>query len=148
MRRLTEALGANPIEQQKLASFSQMNKAGKWYDRNWSREQKQVLTWEVFSDAFERQFISETVKGLRGQEFLNLHQGDMSVSEFEDKFLEMANFASHMTLSNFAMARLFENKLNPKYKRMEASSCFPTFREVVDSARVCEMSVLEDTRAR
>ena len=72
----------------------------------------------------------------------------MSVSEFEDKFLEMANFASHMNLSDFAMARLFENKLNPKYKRMVASSCFPTLREVVDSARVCEMSVVEDTRAR
>ena len=35
VRRLTKVLGANPIEQQKLASFSLMNEAGKWYDHNW-----------------------------------------------------------------------------------------------------------------
>ena len=98
--------------------------------------------------SFEWRFVTETVKGLRGQEFLNLQQGDMTVSEFEQKFLEMSRFASHMQLSDFALARLFENKLHPRYKEMVSLSCFSTLREVVDSARVCEMTKAESAKAR
>ena len=107
-----------------------------------------TLTGEVFAYAFERQFILEMVKGMRGQELLNLHQGEIMVSEYERKFVEMSRFASHMNLSYFAMVRLFENKLHPRYKRMVASSCFSTFHEVFDSARVCKMTGAEDAKAR
>jgi len=62
--------------------------------------------------------------------------------------MEMSRFVIHMNLSDFALARLFENKLYPRYKRMVVTNCFPTFREVVDSARVCEMTGAEDAKAR
>lgn len=42
----------------------------------------------------------------------------MSIIEYEKKFVNFAYFAVYFHLIDIAKARLFEKKLNPKYKKL------------------------------
>lgn len=45
--------------------------------------------------------------------FLELKQGDMSVAEYEEKFTELSNYASHHVQDEKRKARWFEQGLKP-----------------------------------
>ena len=148
MRRLLIALDANEVQKQRLVGFSLKGDAGRWYDNLWTPEQKLTATWEQFEAEFDRQYISDAVKSLRMNEFLTLRQGDMSVTEYERKFNMLASFATDLRLPESAKARLFEDKLNSKYKNLVLAQCLNTLREVVDSARIIERNPEEEQKGR
>ena len=81
-------------------------------------------------------------------EFLTFRQGDMSVTEYERKFNMLASFATDLRLPESAKARLFEDKLNSKYKNLVSAQCLNTLREVVDSARIIERNREEEQKGR
>ncbi|XP_050896958.1 uncharacterized protein LOC127103768 [Lathyrus oleraceus] len=73
------------------------------------------ITWEVFRREFLRKYYPEDVRGKKEIEFLELKQGNLSVTEYAAKFTELANFYPHYDGANaeFSKCINFENGLRP-----------------------------------
>src|ERR1044072_3524438 len=54
-----------------------------------------ALTWAVFRRAFLRRYFPEDIRGKKEIEFLELKQGNKTVSEYASKFAELAKYYAH-----------------------------------------------------
>jgi hypothetical protein len=59
-----------------------------------------VVTWAIFKREFLNRYFLEDVRGKKEIEFLELKQGDMSVTEYAAKFVELAKLYPHYTAEN------------------------------------------------
>jgi len=50
------------------------------------------VTWAIFNREFLDRYFPEDVRGKKEIEFLELKQGNMSVTEYAAKFVELAKF--------------------------------------------------------
>jgi len=103
------------------------------------------VTWAVFKREFLDKYFSEDVRGKKEIEFLELKQGDMSVTEYAAKFVELAKFYPHYTpdTAEFLKCIKFENGLRADIKRAIGYQKIRNFSELVSSCRIYE----EDTVA-
>lgn len=108
VKRRALSLGAYPIQMKWLASFTLEGNDGKWWDVIWLYDQKMNGTWTELETAFDQQYISDTKKDLKRQEFLNLEQGSMFVIEYEQWFFSLLAFVSHLHLTDDVMAKMFK----------------------------------------
>jgi len=78
-----------------------------------------VVTWAVFRREFLSRYFPEDVRRKKEIEFLELKQGDMSVTEYAAKFVELAKFYPHYTAetAEFSKCVKFENGLRAEIKR-------------------------------
>jgi hypothetical protein len=103
------------------------------------------VTWAVFRREFLSRYFPEDVRGKKEIEFLELKQGDMSVTEYAAKFVQLAKFYPHYTADNaeFSKCIKFENGLRADIKRAIGYQKIRNFSELVSSCRIYE----EDTKA-
>ena len=87
----------------------------------------------------------EDVRGKKEIEFLELKQGDMFVTEYAAKFVELAKFYPHYTpdTTEFSKCIKFENGLRADIKQAIGYQKIRNFSELVSSCRIYE----EDTKA-
>ncbi|RHN74107.1 putative transcription factor interactor and regulator CCHC(Zn) family [Medicago truncatula] len=104
-----------------------------------------VVTWAVFRREFLNRYFPEDVRGKKEIEFLELKQGDMSVTEYAAKFVELAKFYPHYTAetAEFSKCIKFENGSRADIKRAFGYQKIRTFSEFVSSCRIYE----EDSKA-
>ena len=104
-----------------------------------------VVTSAVFRREFLNRYFPEDVRGKKEIEFLDLKQGDMSVTEYAAKFVELAKFYPHYTAetAEFSKCIKFENGLRAEIKRAIGYQKIRNFSELVSSCRIYE----EDTKA-
>ncbi|RHN78855.1 putative nucleotidyltransferase, Ribonuclease H [Medicago truncatula] len=104
-----------------------------------------VVTWAVFRREFLRRYFPEDVRRKKEIEFLELKQGNMSVTEYAAKFVELSKFYPHYTAENAEFSRCikFENGLRPDIKRAIGYQQLRVFQDLVNSCRIYE----EDTKA-
>lgn len=103
------------------------------------------VTWAVFRREFLNRYFPEDVRGKKEIEFLELKQGDMLVTEYADKFVELAKFYPHYTAetAEFSKCIKFENGLRADIKRAIGYQKIKNFSDLVSSCRIYE----EDTKA-
>jgi len=103
-----------------------------------------VVTWAVFRREFLNRYFPEDVRGKKEIEFLELKQGDMSVTEYAAKFVELAKFYPHYTAETveFSKCIKFENGLCAEIKRAIGYQKIRQFSDLVSSCRIYE----EDTK--
>jgi len=103
------------------------------------------VTWAVFKREFLDRYFPEDVRGKKEIEFLELKQGNMLVTEYAAKFLELAKFYPHYTAetAEFSKCIKFENGLRADIKRAIGYQKIRNFSELVSSCRIYE----EDTKA-
>ena len=77
----------------------------------------EVVTWAVFKRELLNRYFPEDVRGKKEIEFLELKQGDMSVTEYAAKFVELAKFYPHYTFIHITLLRLL-NSLSVSSFRM------------------------------
>lgn len=104
-----------------------------------------VMTWAVFRREFLNRYFPEDVRGKKEIEFLELKQGDMSVTEYAAKFVELAKFYPHYTaeIAEFSKCIKFENGLRADIKKAIGYQKIRNFSDLVSSCRIYE----EDTKA-
>jgi len=105
----------------------------------------ELLLWAVFRREHLNRYFPEDVRGKKEIEFLELKQGDMSVTEYAAKFVELAKFYPHYTAetAEFSKCIKFENGLRAEIKRAIGYQKIRQFSELVSSCRIYE----EDTKA-
>ncbi|XP_058758799.1 uncharacterized protein LOC131632051 [Vicia villosa] len=98
------------------------------------------ITWVVFRREFLRKYYPEDVRGKKEIEFLELKQGNMSVTEYAAKFTELAKFYPYYDGSGaeFSKCIKFENGLRSEIKKFVGYQKIRIFPNLVDSCRIYE----------
>jgi len=94
---------------------------------------------------FLSRYFPEDVRGKKEIEFLELKQGDMSVTEYAAKFVELVKFYLHNNAktAEFSKCIKFENGLCVEIKRAIGYKKIRQFSDLVSSCRIYK----EDTKA-
>ena len=70
-------------------------------------EGEENATWTFFVDSFREKYLGEAQLSGKIQEFMNLKQGKMTVTEYVTKFTELARFAPTIVPTDDARKRKF-----------------------------------------
>ena len=86
--------------------------------RNWWRLIKPTLfpvprieTWAEFKRAFMNKHFTDTMQDAKTREFMELTQGNMTVTQYENKFVELLKFVPAVTNNPVDQAKRFERGL-------------------------------------
>ena len=106
----------------------------------------EVVTWALFKREFLRKYFPEDVRGKKEVEFLELKQGNMSVTDYTAKFVELVQFYPHYSeaTAEFSKCVKFENGLRPEIKQAVGYQRIRRFSDLTDCCRIYE----EDSKAR
>lgn len=104
------------------------------------------VTWAVFQERFPRKYFPKDVRRKKEIEFLELKQGNRTVTEYAAKFVELSKYYTPYDEANseFSKCVKFENGLQPEIKQAIGYQRIRVFSNLVDCCRIFE----EDTRAR
>jgi hypothetical protein len=72
------------------------------------------------------------------KEFLSLKQGNMSVSEYRDKFIQLSRYASDEVADDERKQEHFTEGLNGPLQYALVAHTFPSFQRLLDKALVIE----------
>ncbi|XP_050903116.1 uncharacterized protein LOC127115681, partial [Lathyrus oleraceus] len=99
-----------------------------------------MLAVEADDWEFMRKYYPEDVRGKKEIEFLELKQGNMSVTDYAAKFVELSKFYPHYTGAGaeFSKCIKFENGLRSEIKKAVGYQKIRIFTELVDSCRIFE----------
>ena len=86
------------------------------------------MTWALFKELFLRKYFPNTVKQERIREFLNIEQGTMPVTQYVEKFEELARSATRYVVINENNARKFEWVLDPTIRGRVLPMRLPTLQ--------------------
>ncbi|XP_058741117.1 uncharacterized protein LOC131613465 [Vicia villosa] len=100
----------------------------------------EVITWAVFRREFLRRYYPKDVREKKDIEFLELKQGNLSVTEYAASFVELAKFYPHYNeaTGEFSKCIKLENGLLPEIKKAIGYQKIRNFLDLVDSYRIYE----------
>ncbi|XP_017423605.1 uncharacterized protein LOC108332814 [Vigna angularis] len=105
------------------------------------------ITWELFKERFYAEYFPDSVRFAREIEFLQLVQGNMSISEYEDRFKHLIRFHT-VPMSEVWQCRKFENGLRGEIKLLVKGLSIKEFPALVEMGKVMEKTKLEVDRQR
>ena len=95
--------------------------------------------WETFKKQSQRKFIPEHVQQQKEEEFLNLKQGQMTVSAYVHIFFRLFKYATDLVVTEAKKVKRFIAGLNPKYKTIVLVGQKPTsFDDAIDGVFTAE----------
>ncbi|WMV58240.1 hypothetical protein MTR67_051625 [Solanum verrucosum] len=125
--RIHEFLALNPAELRYITVL--------WY-KGWERfrgRNSPPVRWTDFSGAFLDNFLPLEMQESRVDQFLALHQGDMTVLEYSLKFDSLARYAPSYVGTVRARIHRFIARLEPEY----AGACtIDTIQDNMDPSRI------------
>ena len=92
------------------------------------------MTWEVFCQLFLERHFPSVIRDRKNLEFIKLIQDNMTVSEYEVKFIALSRFASDMVKDEERRCRRFEGGLNLSIKPYVVVQGHTVYRKYVDAA--------------
>uniref|UniRef100_A0A151UDX3 Retrotransposon gag domain-containing protein n=1 Tax=Cajanus cajan TaxID=3821 RepID=A0A151UDX3_CAJCA len=111
---------------------------------HWWRDTHQMLTTrgvvvdlECFRRLFLEKYFPESVRHAKEAEFMRLHQGGMTVSEYTMRFEHVARFYSQ-AISEAWKCRKFAKGLRQELKRVVVPMAITEFPALVEKAKVVE----------
>ncbi|KAG8479786.1 hypothetical protein CXB51_029317 [Gossypium anomalum] len=114
--RVLEELSCTPEECLKCAVSLLKDTAYHWWNTKASVVPKEKITWEFFQTEFRKKYISQRFLDQKRKEFLELKQGNRSVSEYEREFVRLSKYAREWVQSEAEMCKRFEEGLNEDIK--------------------------------
>ncbi len=114
LEKFFTALNLADDEKVNLAAFQLTREASRWYT-GLSQRETQPVTWARFVEHFEEEYFPATWKEKRYDEFMNLRQGSMTVSEYRTKFSQLLRFAKGIFPEEEMLRKKFENVLRDNF---------------------------------
>ncbi|XP_050916481.1 uncharacterized protein LOC127131611 [Lathyrus oleraceus] len=106
----------------------------------------EVITWVVFRLVFMRKYFPQDVCGKNEIQFLELNQGNLSVTKYATRFVKVAKFYPHYNevTPEFSKCIKFKNGLCPEIKQVIRYQQIRRFPDLVNNYRIYE----DDSKAR
>ncbi len=119
LENIYEVLLCTSEEKRRLAVYLLEDDARFWWDLTKSTMANvELMTWEEFKDLFYGKYFPQIEREKREMEFLNLKQGQMSVTEYQNKFEALSSFGSHLIDTPEKKTRKFVKGLIPPLGRL------------------------------
>jgi hypothetical protein len=112
-----------------------VGQAADWWDAySTAHPNRQNITWQEFRDNFRTYHIPSGVIKLKQREFLSLRQGNMSVTEYLDKFTHLSRYApDEVNTDPKRQERFLDGLIGPLNYQLQ-SHIFPDFHTLVNKA--------------
>ncbi|XP_059638567.1 uncharacterized protein LOC132280829 [Cornus florida] len=81
------------VQKQMLATFMLIGNALQWWESIITIEERTRLTYAEFQTRFDSKYFPLSVRSAMNTDFLDLQQGDMTVAEYEQRFINLSLFA-------------------------------------------------------
>ncbi|KZV22945.1 hypothetical protein F511_13015 [Dorcoceras hygrometricum] len=107
------------------------------------RDSGTILTWDVFCEAFRREYTPESYFASREREFDSLKQGDMRVAEYARRFSALLVYMPTVANQERTKRNKFLKGLRPDLYRMVLSGSPATFMDAVNNAVDIEESLMD-----
>ncbi|KAK4731662.1 hypothetical protein R3W88_024650 [Solanum pinnatisectum] len=107
--KVLDAMGVSPQEKAELAAYQLKDVAQVWYEQ-WKEERfvrAGSVDWTLFKSAFFNMFFPLELRERKMQEFINLHQGGMSVKEYSLKFTQFSKYGPTLVADSRAKMNKF-----------------------------------------
>jgi hypothetical protein len=109
--------------------------AADWWDAySTAHPNRNNITWQEFRDNFRTYHIPSGVIKLKRKEFLALKQGNMSVTEYLDKFTHLSRYAFDEVNTDPKRQERFLNGLIGPLNYQLQSHTFPNFQMLLNKA--------------
>ncbi|XP_058207681.1 uncharacterized protein LOC131320822 [Rhododendron vialii] len=146
MEKIFEVMECSEEEKVKLATFMFTDEAYRWWLT--IKESEPNMKWDRFKEVFNTMYFPPSVKEQMIAEFLNLQQGNMTVTEYAAKFTRLSRFATYVVDTEDRKARKFEGGLKDDFKTKVKLLKLPTYAEVLDRALILESDEKELAKRR
>ena len=109
-----------------------------WYMTKRILEDQGLITWRQFREAFYKKYFLDSVKRKKTGEFVRLEQGEMTVAQYEAKFIDVSCFSPQLIATEEEMAFKFQDGLKPYLKNKISILKLGVYSKVVDRALIIE----------
>ncbi|XP_017428667.1 uncharacterized protein LOC108336713 [Vigna angularis] len=139
MERIYEAKGCPDGWKLAYTQYLLTGEAGHWWNsvKMILERNETPITWELFRTKFYTEYFPDSVRFAKEVEFLELAQGNRSVSEYVDRFKHLLRFNT-MTVNEEWQCRKFENGLRKDIKLLVKGFRIREFSALVETARDME----------
>ncbi|XP_074342564.1 uncharacterized protein LOC141680164 [Apium graveolens] len=96
-----------------FASYFLKGEANYWWESKKALEGEGVVTWDRFTELFLEKYFPRFMKNRMEITFLELKQGNLSVTDYESKFTELARFVPEQVNTDKKRAKIFQQGLKP-----------------------------------
>ncbi|XP_052728076.1 uncharacterized protein LOC108327056 isoform X2 [Vigna angularis] len=144
MERIFEAKGCPDDRKLAYTPYLLIGEAGHWWNsvKMILERRETPITWELFRTKFYTEYFPNSVRFAKEVEFLELAQGNKSVSEYADRFKHLLRFST-VQVSEEWQCRKFENGLRKDVKLMVKGLRIREFSALVEMARDMEKTKAE-----
>ena len=132
---LTEVVEGKKTE---YAVYFLKNEASYWWESIKVMEPEGVVTWGRFKELFLEKYFPDYMRDQMEIKFLELKQGNMSVTEYEAKFTELSRFVPTYVDTEKKKAKRFQQGLKSWIRSKLAILELNTFITVVQKAMIAE----------
>ncbi|RVX02879.1 Retrovirus-related Pol polyprotein from transposon 17.6 [Vitis vinifera] len=101
-------------------------------------EDQGPITWRQFREAFYKKYFPDSVRLQKVGEFIRLEQEDMTVAQYEAKFIELSRFSPQLIAIEEEKTLKFQDGLKPYLKNKISIMKLGVYSEVVDRALIVE----------
>jgi hypothetical protein len=108
-----------------------------WHSYVAAHDAADTITWAEFSTQFRNYHIPARLMKNK-KEFLSLKQGNMSVSEYRDKFIQLSRYAPDEVADDERKQEHFREGLNGPLQYALVAHTFPSFQRLLDKALAIE----------
>ncbi|XP_047330845.1 uncharacterized protein LOC124934363 [Impatiens glandulifera] len=95
LEKFFDVLKCDDVEKVRFTIFQLQGNASDWWDlekQTYERDTS-TLSWDTFKQAFYNTYFPKSLRQEKEMEFINLKQGNMIVTKYQARFVELAKFA-------------------------------------------------------
>jgi hypothetical protein len=134
----------NDREKVLFASGQLVGVASEWWNSYiYEHEQPQSIVWKEFKDNFITHFIPVSTMKLKRKEFLSLKQGQITVTEYRDKFIQLSMYAPRSSGSDKNKRKHFLKRLNEDLQSILSLHEYSSLQDVINKAIELESKLQE-----
>ncbi|XP_020209666.1 uncharacterized protein LOC109794630, partial [Cajanus cajan] len=137
--RELEKMGCPPERRLAYAVYMLVGEAEHWWGSAYQMLTSRgvVVDWECFRTVFMEKYFPESIRHAKEAEFLRLHQGGLTVSEYAMRFEHLARFYSQ-TISEAWKCKKFAEGLKYELKKVVVPMAITEFPALVKKAKIVE----------
>ncbi|XP_074342219.1 uncharacterized protein LOC141679685 [Apium graveolens] len=137
LKEMEKAFALFKVEEDQKTDFSSYFLKGEenyWWESKKALEGECVVNWDIFTDLFMEEYFPRYMKNQMEIKFLELKQGNLSVTDYESKFTELSRFVPEQVDTDEKRAKRFQQGLKPWIRSRVAVFKLMTYTAVVQKA--------------
>ncbi|XP_057808594.1 uncharacterized protein LOC131023068 [Salvia miltiorrhiza] len=113
-----------------------------------TEQARQGLTWNRFKEIVTNQYFPRSYRNQKEVEFLDLKQGELSITDYERKFNQLSRYATRLVNTNDQKADRFLRGLRPEIRGILAAQGIEDYALAVRRAQEVEAGLEMDKLPR